>query len=62
MKSPVLGPKVNRQFLFLKKKTRQKSVSSEPLIGHLAFVVGRLWPRNIFLAKSKDLDFCFKSK
>jgi len=42
------GPEKKGQFVcFLyKKKTRQKSASSEPLISCLALLLGKLWTKN----------------
>jgi len=42
-----LGPNCKSElFSFFNKKSRQKSESLDPVISHLAFVVGKLWPEN----------------
>jgi len=40
-----LGPGKKEHFLVFSLKNYQKSVSLEPFIGLLAFVVGKLWPK-----------------
>jgi len=44
-----VGSNRKEQFLFLKKKQKKQAKtasSEEPLVGFLAFVVRKLWPKN----------------